>query len=171
MVRDARRPQAYNGNRRILDQVAASDALVRSARLDRGAQKILPSRSIPVMARANPCSARETSLKAPRRLGDKLERRLALLIRDFGADVLRGDRMNDATEMSGCSGRGLAPLETHVAFLLSDLSGGGVQRVVTILAEAFQARGMRVDLVEIGRASCREGGSGVVVAMSGETKT
>src|SRR5690606_10919309 len=99
------------------------------------------------MARANPCSARETSLKAPRRLGDKLERRLALLIRDFGADVLRGDRMNDATEMSGCSGRGLAPLETHVAFLLSDLSGGGVQRVVTILAEAFQARGMRVDLV------------------------
>lgn len=55
--------------------------------------------------------------------------------------------MNDATEMSGCSGRGLAPLETHVAFLLSDLSGGGVQRVVTILAEAFQARGMRVDLV------------------------
>ncbi len=40
-----------------------------------------------------------------------------------------------------------ARLEAHLAFLLSDLTGGGVQRMVTILARAFAARGARVDIV------------------------
>src|SRR5690606_42016074 len=72
-----------------------------------------PTRRSSDLIPVNPCYGSRESLfrwgkspvEAPRRLGDKLERRLALLIRDFGADVLRGDRMNDAIEMSGCSGR------------------------------------------------------------------
>ena len=39
------------------------------------------------------------------------------------------------------------PLDKHVTFLVSDLSGGGVQRIVTILAKEFAARGARVDVV------------------------
>jgi hypothetical protein len=37
--------------------------------------------------------------------------------------------------------RAAAPLDAHLAFLLSDLSGGGVQRMVTILARSLAERG------------------------------
>jgi glycosyltransferase involved in cell wall biosynthesis len=55
--------------------------------------------------------------------------------------------MDEMTEVRQRSERAPASLKAHVAFLLSDLAGGGVQRMVTILARAFAARGARVDLV------------------------
>jgi glycosyltransferase involved in cell wall biosynthesis len=55
--------------------------------------------------------------------------------------------MDDVTEVRQPSGRAPARLEAHLAFLLSDLTGGGLQRMVTILAGAFAARGARVDVV------------------------
>jgi glycosyltransferase involved in cell wall biosynthesis len=55
--------------------------------------------------------------------------------------------MINATEVAEDRERAPAALEAHLAFLLSDLSGGGVQRIATILAQAFAARGARVDVV------------------------
>ncbi len=40
-----------------------------------------------------------------------------------------------------------ARLEARIAFLLGDLGGGGVQRIVTILAGALAGRGARIDLL------------------------
>jgi glycosyltransferase involved in cell wall biosynthesis len=51
------------------------------------------------------------------------------------------------TEAGPRSERAPTRLDAHLAFLLSDLTGGGVQRMVTILARAFAARGARVDIV------------------------
>lgn len=55
--------------------------------------------------------------------------------------------MDEATVAAECSEHAPASLKAHVAFLLSDLSGGGVQRIVTILAKELAARGARVDVV------------------------
>jgi glycosyltransferase involved in cell wall biosynthesis len=55
--------------------------------------------------------------------------------------------MDEATEVGACSERAPARIEARAAFLLSDLSGGGVQRIVTVLARTFAARGARVDVV------------------------
>jgi glycosyltransferase involved in cell wall biosynthesis len=55
--------------------------------------------------------------------------------------------MHQPTEAEQTGARPPAGLGAHLAFLLRDLSGGGVQRIVTILAKAFAARGARVDVV------------------------
>jgi len=55
--------------------------------------------------------------------------------------------MVEVTEVEQRIERAPAPLEAHLAFLLSDLTGGGVQRMVTILAKALATRGARVDVV------------------------
>lgn len=49
--------------------------------------------------------------------------------------------------MSGAASPPAAEAAPLVAFLTSDLSGGGVQRMISILARAFVERGCRVDVV------------------------
>ena len=55
--------------------------------------------------------------------------------------------MAEPIEVERSGARAPARLGVHLAFLLSDLTGGGVQRIVTILARAFAARGAQVDVV------------------------
>jgi glycosyltransferase involved in cell wall biosynthesis len=52
-----------------------------------------------------------------------------------------------ATAMQSTSTHRVALVGYHIAFLIPDLNGGGVQRVVMILARAFAARGAKVELV------------------------